>query len=430
MQMTTAKLPKQPVATADLAGTTVTLCMIVKDEEALLGKCLERAAGVWDELVVVDTGSQDNTVNIAKAAGAIVLERPWDHDFAAARNFGLAAARGDWVLYLDADEMLCDEVKEQIRLTTKNAGVGAATLVFRNRLPHGNVHLSNLLRLFRRFPDVTFRYPIHEEVWSSLEPCLRRSAKRVSALTGVVEHLGYQMERAQEKNKKERDVTLLRRCLGADPTDLYSWYKLLEVASFWKDDELLTGTVNAFRGHLPALGGYGLAGFPFAGELLSMMVQGLYKADANAALLFLSPWADRISPSAAYHLRMAELWESVGEPLRAAAEFCKCMALRDVTRDQQLASVRPLLGLSRLALMRGDLWEAWSHTENALKANPLDREALLSALLICREAAGRGGVGDFVKAYEAVHGATLELSATLSELAAMPGWLNPEPVAA
>ena len=400
--------------------------MIVKDEEALLGQCLALADGVWDELIVVDTGSSDKTVDIAKAAGARVLHRPWDNDFAAARNFGLAQAGGDWVLYLDADEMLCDEVKQQIRHITHDARVGAATLVFRNRMAHGNVHLSNLLRLFRRFPDVAFRYPIHEEVWSSLLPSLRRTATRVAALSGVVEHLGYQMQRAEEKNKKARDVTLLRGCLTADPADLYSWYKLLEVASFWKDEELLRGTAAALRERLQILGAYGLAGFPFAGEMLSMMAQALHKTDPNAALLFLSPWAERISPSAAYHLRVAELWEAVEEPLRAGAEFCKCLALRDITRDQQLASVRPLLGLSRLALVRGDLWEAWSHTESALASNPLDREALLSALLICREAAGRGGVGEFVAAYEAVHGATEELATTLTELAGTPGWTAAE----
>jgi len=419
-------LPKSTAFPADLTGVKISLCMIVKDEAGLLPECLSKAAGVWDELLVVDTGSTDNTVQIAEAAGARVLHRAWDSDFSAARNHGLRAATGDWILYLDADEMLSTEVKEQIRAISRDPSVGAATVVFRNRLLHGNVHLSNLLRMFRRFPDVSFRYPIHEEVWSTLVPWLNRTTTRVAGLSGIVEHLGYQMERAQEKNKKERDVSLLRKCVSAEPNDLYSWYKLLEVAQYWKDEELLTGSVNALRSQMEKLGVYGLAGFPFAGEMLSMMAEGLSRTDPNKALLFLLPWVERISPSAAYHLRVAELWETVGDTSRAASEFCKCMALRDVTRDQQFATVRPLLGLSRLALLRGDLWEAWRFTETALASNPLDREALLSALLICRESAGKGGVGEFVRAYEAVHGATDELATTLDELACTTRWYTPQ----
>lgn len=405
------------------AGTRISLCMIVRDEAELLPRFLERARGVWDELVIVDTGSRDETVAIAKAAGARVLHREWDHSFAAARNFGLREARGDWILFLDADEFISDALKSEIRAIAGNAAVGAATVVMRNELPHGNVHVSSLLRLFRRFGEAQFRFPVHEEVWSSLEPCLRRSGQRVATLGGMVEHLGYKPERALAKNKKQRDVALLERCLQADPFDLYSWYKLLEVAQFWKDSELLRGTANAFRVLLDKQGVYALAGFPFAGELLVLLSEGLFRCHPEGALAFLLPFGDRISPSASYHLRTGELWEEAGEPIRAAAEFCKCLALDETTRDRQLASTRPLLGLARLALAKGDLWEAWRHTETALRLNPCDREALLSAVVICRQAAGHDGVEDFIRAYEAIHGATLALSSTLAELATNPGWV-------
>lgn len=404
-------------------GKSISLCMIVRDESTMLPAFFQHAAGVWDELIVVDTGSRDETVSIARAAGARILHRPWDDDFSAARNFGLAAATGDWILYLDADEMLSAELKQEIRLIVEEPTAGAATVVMRNRLPHGNVHVSHLLRLFRRFPGVKFRYPIHEDIWSDLEPWLRRAGKRVVPLQGTVDHRGYEPGRAQERNKKERDVHLLRKCIQLQPHDLYSWYKLLEVAQFWRDRDLLSGTAAAFFGLLHNLHADALAGFPFAGELLVLLAAGLHPQDDERSLMFLLPWAERISPSAQYHLRCAELWEALGEPVRAAADFCKCLALGDVTRDRQLATIRPLLGLSRLAMEKGDLWEAWRHTESALQWNPCDREALLSALFICRQAAGRGGVDDFVRAYEAVHGVTDELSTTLTELAGSGSWV-------
>src|SRR4029077_17309854 len=87
-------------------GLTLSLCMIVKDEEAMLPRCLTAVAEPVDELIVVDTGSTDRTVEIAESFGARVLHHAWTGDFSAARNVGLDAATGDWLLYLDADEVL------------------------------------------------------------------------------------------------------------------------------------------------------------------------------------------------------------------------------------------------------------------------------------------------------------------------------------
>ena len=84
----------------------LSLSMIVRDEEQKLGTCLESVKGFCDELVVVDTGSTDNTIAIAKDAGARVEEIEWPGDFTPARNKALEFVSGDWVLVLDADEQL------------------------------------------------------------------------------------------------------------------------------------------------------------------------------------------------------------------------------------------------------------------------------------------------------------------------------------
>ena len=87
----------------------LSVCMITRDEERGLARCLKSVASVADEIVVVDTGSKDHTIEIAKAAGARVKEIEWPNDFAAARNAALDAATGDWVLSIDGDEWL-DEI--------------------------------------------------------------------------------------------------------------------------------------------------------------------------------------------------------------------------------------------------------------------------------------------------------------------------------
>ncbi len=99
----------------------LSLCMIVKDEAEMLPECLASVQGVVDEIVIVDTGSTDDTVAIAHAAGAKVVHEPWQNDFARARNAALAHATGDYVLQLDADERLAMLSKPMVRAVVEKA---------------------------------------------------------------------------------------------------------------------------------------------------------------------------------------------------------------------------------------------------------------------------------------------------------------------
>ncbi len=84
----------------------LTLSMIVKNEEKYLEDCLKSVRGVADEIVIVDTGSTDHTIEIAQEYNAKLFHYTWINDFSAARNYALEKSTGDWVLYLDADERL------------------------------------------------------------------------------------------------------------------------------------------------------------------------------------------------------------------------------------------------------------------------------------------------------------------------------------
>ena len=93
----------------------ISLCLIARDEEQLLTGALESVYGAVDEIIVVDTGSTDGTREIARNAGALVIDHFWQDDFSAARNEALAHATGDWVLVLDADERLAPGAVTAIR---------------------------------------------------------------------------------------------------------------------------------------------------------------------------------------------------------------------------------------------------------------------------------------------------------------------------
>lgn len=99
-------------------GLTLSLCMIVKDEERMLPRCLEAARPAVDEIIVVDTGSSDATIEIARSFGARVIERPWTGSFSEPRNVSFDAATSDWILYLDADEVLVAEDVQRLRELT------------------------------------------------------------------------------------------------------------------------------------------------------------------------------------------------------------------------------------------------------------------------------------------------------------------------
>src|SRR5271156_3302650 len=104
-----------------MAAPRISLCMIVRDEAAMLPGCLESVRGAVDEMIVVDTGSRDATIRVAEGAGAWVLPFEWIDDFAAARNHGIARATGEWVLVLDADERLAPGAPEGLRAAVAKA---------------------------------------------------------------------------------------------------------------------------------------------------------------------------------------------------------------------------------------------------------------------------------------------------------------------
>jgi hypothetical protein len=404
-------------------GARLSLCMIVRDEEEILPRFLERARGLWDELVAVDTGSVDRTAELLQGAGARVLHRPWAGDFAAARNASLEAAGGDWTLVLDADELVDAELVRSARAVAGEEGAGAATVRMRNRLPHGHLREARLLRMFRRDPSIRFRHAIHEDAAEAVEAYLARAGKRLVHLGGAVEHLGYVRERAAARDKKARDLGILERCLAEDPLDLYAHLKRLEQARFWGDWALWRRAAADAEAALRVAPGP-LARAHFGGELLALVADGLHRDSPRAALSFLDAWGGRARASAAFHLRRGELREVLGLARAAAEDFERCRELAPGTTHLQLATVRPLLGLARLALAGGDAAGALGRVREALALAPRDPEALLAAVALHRALGGRQAVEAFAADHAEAAGECAELHQALGEAALLAGDLS------
>jgi tetratricopeptide (TPR) repeat protein len=192
-------------------GLTISLCMIVKDEEAMIGRCLEAARGAVDEIVVVDTGSTDRTVEIAESHGARVLHHVWDGDFSAARNASFEAATGDWVMYLDADEVLVVDDVERLRALAGRTWREAFFVTEINHtgdLEDGTAITHDAMRLFRNRPEYRFEGRIHEQIAQCLPAYLPERQERT---TVRVEHYGYLGAVRDDKDKTNRNLELLER---------------------------------------------------------------------------------------------------------------------------------------------------------------------------------------------------------------------------
>ena len=206
-------LARRAAAVADRAqpatGLKLSLCMIVRDEEEMLPRCLAAVAPAVDEIVIVDTGSQDRTIEIARSFGARVIEREWTGSFADARNVSFDAATGDWILYLDADEVLVAEDAERLRALTGQTWREAFYLTetnFTGTEHDGTAVTHSALRVFRSRPEYRFSGRLHEQIAQHLPAYIPERIHH----TGVrIEHYGYLGVVRDAKEKSRRNIELL-----------------------------------------------------------------------------------------------------------------------------------------------------------------------------------------------------------------------------
>jgi glycosyltransferase involved in cell wall biosynthesis/Tfp pilus assembly protein PilF len=188
-----------------LKKASLSICMIVKNEEKHLLRCLKSIRDIANEIIIVDTGSTDKTLDLARVFGAKVYEFPWTGDFSAARNHSLKQATADWILILDADEVLSPlDFKELKKIISTKSSPAAYAIVTRNYINNVGVlgWMSNSgqypeeagtgwvasakVRLFTRRQDVHFANPVHE----TLEGSLKKAKIPIHPCRVVVHHYG------------------------------------------------------------------------------------------------------------------------------------------------------------------------------------------------------------------------------------------------
>jgi len=229
---TPGSLPPFALDGTDIPMTKITLCTIVKNEESTLPACLESVADCVDAMIVVDTGSTDRTVAVAKNAGATVVNHKWNDDFAAARNAAIEHVTEGYVLVLDADEQLGPNAASAIRNAVASGEIDGARLPLYNAKTSDATHeqvltgaqcigpATLLERLLRVTPDLRWRGIIHEHLtdWYL-------KGRTIVTIDAPIIHYGSVPEFRASRAKSKRNLTLLERICKEDKSNpLYLTY--------------------------------------------------------------------------------------------------------------------------------------------------------------------------------------------------------------
>lgn len=244
---------------------SISLAMIVKDEASCLGHCLQSVRGLVDEIVLVDTGSVDATVELARREGARVFHFPWVDDFAAARNESLRHCTCDWVLILDADEAVDALDHSMIREACQSPSAQAYHLTLRNYHRSGSYYIRDAmaqrntssyteghdypfhvdtvgLRLCRRTPDLAYVGKIHE----LLDPYFASRGIPVQDLTGAVIHHFGKLAEERERAKAKLYLDLAMKDLAADPANSQLHFNVVQQGLQAQDWSAVLASAEAY----------------------------------------------------------------------------------------------------------------------------------------------------------------------------------------
>jgi GT2 family glycosyltransferase/predicted Zn-dependent protease len=311
------------------AAPRVSVCLIAKNEERFLLQCLRSVRALASQIVVVDTGSTDRTIELAKECGAEVHSFAWCDDFSAARNAALEHATGDWVLIIDADEELMPEQAETITRELQAAAVMAYRLpiIDRGREQEG---CSYVPRLFRNAPGLFFVGRIHEQAFSSIQVrCQQWGLKHLFGKTALLHH-GYTSEVMAARNKIQRNLRLLERAVEELPDEPSLIMSLgLELVRSGKLETGLDRYWEAFR-LLSALPAAEVT--PELREtLLTQLTTHLLAAKrfSDIVQLWQVPIAKNGGLTASQHFSLGLAHMELKQPAEAAEHLRQCLASRD-----------------------------------------------------------------------------------------------------
>lgn len=359
-------------------GSRLTVCLIARNEERFLGQCLQSVRELADQIVVIDTGSTDRTVEIARAHGAEVHAFAWCDDFSAARNRALEHARGDWVLMLDADEVLPVESHAAVRglMRTPEVMAWRLRLVNHGREDEGCGYVP---RLFRNAPLLFYVWRVHEQVFPSIElRCRDWGLQTRLADSATLVHFGYEASVVRDRQKVRRNLELLELAVQEHPEASYLWMNYgLELSRSGQAQFGLEQFLRAVRlmAEMPRDQIVPETREAVLTHAASHLLAAGRAADVVAVLT--SDFARSGTLSASLHFTLGSAYARLGDYATALAHMSQCLELRDqpslTPSHPEIRGAAPhhYLALCHARLGRNE--EALRSFERALRADAKSR---------------------------------------------------------
>ncbi|MBX4267581.1 tetratricopeptide repeat-containing glycosyltransferase family 2 protein [Clostridium estertheticum] len=346
----------------------ISLCMIVKNEENYLPRCLESIKDVVDEIIIVDTGSTDRTIEIAKNYGAKVYYFKWNDSFSEARNESLKYATKDWILILDADDELHDDYKENFKVLL-NTQLDEDTLYFFETLSYyGDIVDTNCItvnlnpRMFKNNRGIHYEGRIHNQL-------VYVQGKFDTICSSIkIHHYGYLNKSITSKNKRDRNITILNEQIKKEPTNKFNYFNLgNEYTSLGDVKKALKYYYKAYENFDPNTG--------FSSILLLRIIISNYNIqEYNEALSF-------IDIACAYYPKFTDLYffkalvyKDLGKPTLQIKALKKCIELGEPSSELKFfhgsGSFKAYYELGNSYMSLNDYDAAYDYYIEATKSNP------------------------------------------------------------
>lgn len=354
---------------------TLGVHLIINNEAELLPRCLDSLAGA-DEIIVVDTGSTDESAGIAQSYGAKVLHREWTDDFSEARNAGLPYATTDWILVIDADEVLNTSLPE-IKAMLRDTAAAAFTVKIKNwfgSIPEDCI-THRAVRLFRNRQEYRYSGKVHEGIDTAI--ISRDGIAAILDSEVAIIHFGYLPELMARKNKISRNEYLLRRALEEQPGDCFYSYNLAvaccQAGRLEEAESLLSRTI---------------ARTPLQVSYRAAMIRDVCKIHLALGNMkeidsLLSKELPRYNDYPDLHYIQGQSRESQGLPERAFQSYQHALNFSDnsnpnekYVHEQGMSTFRPLHRMGVISQQLGHLEEAARYFHRSLQHHALFTPAL------------------------------------------------------
>lgn len=354
----------------------VSLCMIVKDEEEYLPRCLSTINDIVDEIIIVDTGSSDKTVEIAKNFGAKVYYFKWNNNFSEARNESLKYATKDWIFILDADDELNLESREAFKALLNTELDEKAIYHFETLSYYGssiendNIAVNLNPRLFKNNRGIHYEGEVHNQLINA-EGDYNAVCNEIK-----IHHYGYIDKRIVSKDKRNRNIYILNGQIKKNPNDGFAYFNLgNEYGALDDMNKALECYYKAYEKFKPNTGYSSLL-------ILRIIIANLKLKNYNEALKFVDIGSLHYPKCTDFYFYKSLIWKEIDRPTLQIKALEKCIELGEPPSELKFIvgtwSYRALYELGIVYMKYKDYYTAYNYYVEALKLKPDYTETLYS----------------------------------------------------